>query len=638
MAGLAGVQVVQLGREAAVEVLGALLGDQGAEVVVVADQPSTGPFGRNKRLATASDREALIACADVVLTSSGGPIARPPGCVWCHLHAGDLAPVEDLVAAATGLHEPPVGLRPRFHDVPIATMVGAAWAASGIVAALLARRRDGRGQLVEIDLREAALASTELLAFFTDRPSRAFQPLQWVTSPFVNLHPCREGHLFVHLGLAHHLRRFLDLLGDEGDALRNSVSAETLADPGSMGGVREAVRVTRVLRELLGSATAEEWEARFPNLCLAAVRSVDEWMNSSMAQEAGHVVELDGARVPGPAVVTSGTSVKVADAGTIDELLQRWTPPTTPWGHDDRPPLAGVKVLDVTAVIAGPVAGRTLAELGADVLRIDDPWFRPAWADAFHALFDRGKRSVWLDLAIPGERAQFDALVESFAPDVLVQNFRPGVAGRLGLLDVAEHVVSLSAFGDSGPWAVRPGWEQTVQAAAGMQHRYGAASPELFPVPVHDLVTGLFGSFAGLVSLYGGGSGAASLAATSTWLMAASVAAPHEDRWRKDAEGWVFEHPRGSVRRARVGDLRAASPLVHREHRADLGSFTRIDSPLRLSGTPGVEGESRPRGWATAAVTGGVRPSGDRELPRRRTWWPGRVRWALGVVFVRTLG
>ncbi|MCB9669392.1 MAG: CoA transferase [Alphaproteobacteria bacterium] len=642
MAGLEGVQVVQVGGGDAAALAGVLLADQGADVVVVRS-PSDLPvrwagYDRGKTVVT-GDPAALVAKADVVIdgTPDGLPMPRPPATVWCRLHGGGGPPIEELVAARTGLYEPPVGLRPRFHDVPAVTTTAAAWAVNGVVAALLARRRDGRGQSVRVSLYDAAVSTQELLAFFTDRPSRAFQPLQWVASPFVALHPCRSGHLFVHLGLPHHLRAFLDALGAEGADLAGVLSAETLADPGSLGGVREAVRATAALRRVLATADAEAWEARFPDLCLAAVRDVGTWMSSPMAAEGGHVVTTVDGPMPGPATDTVGSRVQPVRTGSIDEVAGRWRTQPEPTGDDRRPPLAGIRVLDFTMVIAGPVAGRTLAELGAEVVRVDDPWLHPAWVDGFHALFDRGKASVWLDLQTRAGRVALEDLVARLQPDVVLQNFRPGVADRLGLLDLAPHRVSLSAFGAHGPWAGRPGWEQTVQAACGMEAAYGGpGSPELFPVPIHDLLTGLFGAYGALVALYGGGDAEASLARTSTWLQAAAAlgGVPAVDGWVKD-DGWTFVAHGERVPRASQAGARAACPLVRRETREDLGSFTRIDSPLALSRTAVTEGASRPRGWATKAWTGVEREGPGPHLVGRRRWWLARARWLVGVGLVR---
>jgi hypothetical protein len=132
---------------------------------------------------------------------------------------------------------------------------------------------------------------------------------------------------------------------------------------------------------------------------------------------------------------------------------------------------SGVRVLDLTRVIAGPVAGRTLAALGADVLRIDAP-------DAIEldgSTLDGGPGKRWarIDLRTAGGARTLDALLAD--ADVLITGYRPGALDRLGfgVADVARrhpHVVtaSLSAWGATGPWGTRRGFDSLVQAASGI--------------------------------------------------------------------------------------------------------------------------------------------------------------------------
>jgi crotonobetainyl-CoA:carnitine CoA-transferase CaiB-like acyl-CoA transferase len=118
-------------------------------------------------------------------------------------------------------------------------------------------------------------------------------------------------------------------------------------------------------------------------------------------------------------------------------------------------------------ILAGPTCGRTLAEFGADVVKIDDP--NREGGVAFHLDVNRGKRSVLLDLKTPAGLAVFWRLVDD--ADVIVQNYRDGVVQRLGIdyerirARRPEIVyASLNAYGHVGPWAGRPGWEQLAQA------------------------------------------------------------------------------------------------------------------------------------------------------------------------------
>jgi hypothetical protein len=133
--------------------------------------------------------------------------------------------------------------------------------------------------------------------------------------------------------------------------------------------------------------------------------------------------------------------------------------------------LPGLRVLDLTRVIAGPVGTRTLASHGADVLRVDGPRLPEDPA----ALLDTGpgKRHSTLDLAEPAQRTWFEELLAQ--ADVLVQGYRPGALAAHGMAadQLAERhpglvVVTLSAWGAAGPWAARRGFDSIVQAASGI--------------------------------------------------------------------------------------------------------------------------------------------------------------------------
>nr|BFD94398.1 CoA transferase [Kitasatospora sp. Xyl93] len=134
-------------------------------------------------------------------------------------------------------------------------------------------------------------------------------------------------------------------------------------------------------------------------------------------------------------------------------------------------PAAGVRVLDLTRVIAGPVATRTLALLGADVLRVDPP--RLPEADDAHADTGFGKRSTRLDLAAPADRAVFEDLLAT--ADVLVTGYRPGALDAHGLSPEALFarrpdliLAQIRAWGRTGRWADRRGFDSLVQAGVGI--------------------------------------------------------------------------------------------------------------------------------------------------------------------------
>ena len=189
---------------------------------------------------------------------------------------------------------------------------------------------------------------------------------------------------------------------------------------------------------------------------------------------------------------------------------------------------AGVRVLDLTRVIAGPVATRTLAAWGADVLRIDSPGLPEIAAQAIDTL--SGKCSALVDFADPAGRAQLEELLRS--ADVLVQGYRPGALDRFGLAEaeLAERhphlsVVTLSAWGWRGPWAGRRGFDSLVQCPTGIAAAEGSGGhPGVLPAQVLDHATGYLAAAAALLSLarVAGGEAArhrrVSLARTAGWL------------------------------------------------------------------------------------------------------------------------
>ena len=169
--------------------------------------------------------------------------------------------------------------------------------------------------------------------------------------------------------------------------------------------------------------------------------------------------------------------------------------PRRPAGSPARP-LAGVRVLDLTRVLAGPVATRLLAGLGADVLRIDPP----VWNEAgVAAEVNLGKRCARLDLRDEADRAIFEArLAEA---DIVVHGYRRDALAGLGYDDAARRDinpdivdVSLNAWGHTGPWRDRRGFDSIVQVAAGVAHRgmeaYGTDGPKPLPVQALDHATG----------------------------------------------------------------------------------------------------------------------------------------------------
>ena len=185
--------------------------------------------------------------------------------------------------------------------------------------------------------------------------------------------------------------------------------------------------------------------------------------------------------------------------------------------HAAARPLDGLKVLDFSRVLAGPYCTALLADLGADVLKIESPGgddyrhigpFFPDGASAVFESVNRGKRSAVLDLGTADGRRVVHALATQ--ADVVVENFRPGVAARLGIgfdelaaINPRLVYLSISGFGQDGPNAARPAYDVIMQALSGIMAVTGGKDgpPTLIGESVADITSGLFGSWAILAAL-----------------------------------------------------------------------------------------------------------------------------------------
>jgi crotonobetainyl-CoA:carnitine CoA-transferase CaiB-like acyl-CoA transferase len=187
-----------------------------------------------------------------------------------------------------------------------------------------------------------------------------------------------------------------------------------------------------------------------------------------------------------------------------------------------RPPLADLRVLDLSSVLAGPNCARYLADFGADVIKVERPdggdtLRNMAWRDPrdgaglWWKLVNRNKRMIALDLK---DAADVDVLLRLVdGADVLVENFRPGTLERLGLGPDVLHarnarlvVTRITGFGQTGPYAQRPGFATIAESMSGLSAISGepGGQPMLPPIALTDEVTGLVGAFATMVALHSG--------------------------------------------------------------------------------------------------------------------------------------
>jgi len=178
-------------------------------------------------------------------------------------------------------------------------------------------------------------------------------------------------------------------------------------------------------------------------------------------------------------------------------------------------PLAGIRVLDLSRLMAGNMLSLQLADFGADVVKIEPPEGDPlrAWKDDGHSLFwktyGRNKRSVMLNLRQAPAMAALWKLVET--ADVFIENYRPGTLEKMGLAPenlLAANpdliVVRISGFGQTGPYAQYPGFGTLIEAMSGFADRTGFADrePVLPPLALADMVAGIYGASATMMALY----------------------------------------------------------------------------------------------------------------------------------------
>jgi crotonobetainyl-CoA:carnitine CoA-transferase CaiB-like acyl-CoA transferase len=305
-------------------------------------------------------------------------------------------------------------------------------AAASLAAATLWRHRGGQRQSVSVDMRHAAI---EFLSehFASIEGTAPEDPWDRIAGTY----QCGDGRwVRLHTNFPHHRAGILRILGCDYDkqAVATALQCWTAYD--------------------LEDAAAEN------NLCATAMRSFEEW----------------DAHPHGQAVITQPV-VKITRIG---DAPPSGLPPS------DRP-LSGVRVLDLTRVIAGPVCGRTLAAHGADVMNIASPNV----PNLPRLIVDtgRGKLSAHLELR---DKAGNERLKELLAQsDIFVQGYRPGGLANLGFSpeDAARMrpgivYVSLSAYGHVGPWAGRRGFDSITQTASGINHAEAQAAGQTAPKPL----------------------------------------------------------------------------------------------------------------------------------------------------------
>ncbi|MER6270065.1 CoA transferase [Streptomyces sp900105755] len=398
--------------------------------------------------------------------------------------------------------------------LPVRRLARACVGACALAAAELAARRTGAPEVPRVRVDDGAVAA----AFTSERhlllDGRA--PVQF--APLSRFWRAADGWVRTHANYPHHGARLLRALGLPEHASPEEAAARIAG--------RTALDVENTVYSAGGLAVA--------------LRSPAEW--------AGHEQAAAVAKRP------------LVERDRLDTAHARVLPPLDA-GEAPLLPAAGLRVLDLTRVLAGPVATRTLGLLGADVLRLDAPWL-PELPDQ-HADTGFGKRSATLDLAT--DRAAFEELLGS--ADVVVTGYRPGALDRFGLSPEALAarrpglvVAQVSAWGAYGPWGGRRGFDSLVQVATGIAETEGPADgPGTLPAQALDHGTGYLLAAGVLRALteqsYDGGSRFVrlALARTARWLTEELEPGPAAGEPYEGPDAWLAgtDSPLGRLRYAR---------------------------------------------------------------------------------------
>ena len=394
--------------------------------------------------------------------------------------------------------------QPIWHVMPMVLHGQAVMAASAVGAALKDRFRTGLGQAVIVS---GAHANAEIAGpvGLLDAPGM-MQGHPLGGSASYRLYQCGDGEwLFLATLFPHFFERAVDAL-----RLRERIAGEgPMTDVGAL--------IERVFRE----KPCAEWLAVLGahDVPAAAVSDRADWLGSGPMVENGLRLSFDHpalgpVEMPGVPIKLAGTpgSVRGLMRDAAPEELRAFARPRAAApspGGEARPPLAGVRVLDLGTVIAGAYASCILANFGADVIKIEsaegDPFrpFGPGFTN-----HNRGKRGLGLNLKDPEGRAAFLDLARG--ADVVVDNYRLGVRRRLGIeyevlraLNPRIISASINAYGSIGAEAHLPGFDPLLQARSGMMRAQGGPGeePVFHSVAINDVATAAVAAFGVIAAL-----------------------------------------------------------------------------------------------------------------------------------------
>jgi crotonobetainyl-CoA:carnitine CoA-transferase CaiB-like acyl-CoA transferase len=448
--------------------------------------------------------------------------------IWTQA-GGDAAALNDVTLS---------GEEPQLpSSFRVAAAAQASIAATGLAAAQIWQLRSGQSQGVAVDMRHAVVECRSERYLRVDGKG---SPMAW--DAIAGIYKTRDARFVrLHTNFPHHRDAVCKVLNCKAE--RDDVQAALLQ----------------------WDAEAFETAAYAGGCVVAMMRSHQEWVASPQARALAELPLL--------------SIEKIGEAAP------------KPWPKGDRP-LAGLRVLDLSRVIAGPVAGRTLAAYGADVLLISGPDlpFIP-WLTIDNS---RGKLSSFVELKSEQGRDVLRGLLAS--ADIFSQGYRPRSIAALGFspVDAAKInpgivYVSLSAYGHAGPWAERRGFDSLVQTATGFNHAEGQAAgldgPKELPAQMLDHATGYLMAFGAMMAK------ARQAREGGSWHVRVSLARTGQWLWNlgRVADGLKTEDLKGET----------VKPLIE-EIPSGFGPLRSVKHAALLSKTPAF--------WARPAMPLGSHP------------------------------
>jgi crotonobetainyl-CoA:carnitine CoA-transferase CaiB-like acyl-CoA transferase len=674
---LEGVRVVDLSGGIAGPIAAMLLGDFGADVVKIESpngdparaRPGFAMWNRNKRSVVLDQRDAagcrrlseFLAGADVCVIGqpraalAGGPLdldtlaATYPGLVLLHMPPYTLTDVpwaggeesHPLLSAMAGSARRQTSFAGGPVDLvyPIPLYVQGIWAAAAAVAALIERQRSGLGQTVGVGGVHGVMVSC--CSQFNVVPTQLPMPTDVGPGGRNPCYTTYQGQDGQWLFLAALTPKF------QVNAFKVLGVGDIHADPRIAGvPARLALPENRTwVRQLMADAfrtlPRDQWLERLAlGDCPAGpVGDRDVWLDHPQVAANGLRVEVDDPDrgpvvMPGVPLVLTRTPGRIRapapGLGQHTAAVEPWTARPTPAGAAQLAaggPLKGWRVLDLGTILAGPYAGALLAELGADVVKVEAPSGDPFREPGF--VFNRGQRGLAVDLSSTSGREAFYALVRR--ADAVIDNSRLGVLHRLKidyatLAEINPSIVTMSVngFGEQGPFAAKPGFDPVLQAMGGMMTAQGGDSdPVLFTIPVNDIAAAtlsVLGVCLGLFHRLTTGAGQrvwTSLVGCAAMMQSGELvrfagrppalrggrdfAGPSAlDRFYPVADGWVrlqapdFQSLRAAglpESQAELGDALAALPLTEALARLTAAGIPAApaQTPLQLSTDPSVQ-------------------------------------------------